>query len=96
MFLRLTYLHFSPANAGNAKEIYMTEIASVIRNQKGNKEVLFLESTEDNEEFISYSLWENESDIKEFEASPDYLKAINRVKELVSRAPVQKYFRVNR
>ena len=74
----------------------MAEIASVIRNQKGNKEVLFLESAENSEEFISYSLWENESDIKEFEASPDYVKAINRVKEFVSKAPVQKYFKVNK
>ena len=96
MFLRLTYLHFSPENAGKEKEVYMAEIASVIRNQKGNKEVLFLESAENSEEFISYSLWENESDIKEFEASPDYVKAINRVKEFVSKAPVQKYFKVNK
>lgn len=96
MFLRLTYLNFSPENTGKAKEVYMAEIASVIRKQKGSKEVLFLESTENSEEFISYTLWENESDIKEFEASPDYVKAINRVKELVSKAPVQKYFKGNR
>ena len=96
MFLRLTYLYFSPENAGKAKDVYMTEIASVIRNQKGNKEVLFLESAENSEEFISYSLWENESDIKAFEASPDYVKAINRVKEFASKAPVQKYYKVNR
>ena len=94
MFLRLTYLHFSPENTGKAKEAYMTEIASVIRNQKGNKEVLFLESADNSGEFISYSLWENESDIKEFEASADYVKAINRVKEFVSKAPEQKYFKV--
>jgi hypothetical protein len=41
-------------------------------------------------------LWENESDIKEFEASADYVKAINRVKELLSQAPVQKYYKVHR
>ena len=96
MFLRLTYLYFSPENVEKAKEAYMAEVASVIRNQKGSKEVLFLESTENSEEFISYSLWEDESDLKEFEASPDYIKAINRVKEFVSKTPVQKYFKVNR
>ena len=96
MFLRLTYLHFSPENTEKAKDVYMTEVALIIGNQKGNKEVLFLESAENNGEFISYSLWENESDLKEFEASSDYVKAINRVREFVSKAPVQKYYKVNR
>ncbi len=96
MFLRLTYLHFSSENRGKAKEVYMAEVAPVIRNQKGNKEVLFLEPVENGEEFISYSLWENEEDMEEFESSPDYVKAIGRIKELVSKAPVQKYFKVSK
>ena len=96
MYLRLTHLHFSPENVEKAKEVYISEIASAIRTQKGNKDVLFLESVENSGEFISYSLWENESDIREFEASNEYVKVINRVKEFVSKAPVQKYFKVSR
>ena len=72
MFLRFTYLSFQRENAAKAKEIYMTEVAPVIRKQKGNKQVLLLEPAEGSDEFISFSLWEAESDIKAFEAGVEF------------------------
>jgi hypothetical protein len=35
---------------------------------------------------------EEESDIKEFEASADYAPVIARIKEMVSKPPLQKYY----
>ena len=95
MFLRLTYLYFSSEKSAAAKDIYMTEIAPAIRNQKGNKQVLLLEPADGSDEFISYSLWENESDIRKFEANPDYPAIIGRIKEMASKPPLQKYYLVS-
>jgi len=94
MFARFTYLYFSPEKLAEAKSIYETEIAPVISKQKGNKQALLLEPADDSNEYISYSLWEDESDLKEFEASSDYPPVIARVKEIVSKPPVQKYYHV--
>ncbi len=95
MFLRFTYLSFPPEKTDKAKEIYMTEVAPVIRKQKGNRQVLLLEPAEGSEEFISFSLWEAESDIKAFEEGTEYPAVIGRIKEIVSKPPVQKYYLVN-
>ncbi|MEP6949178.1 MAG: antibiotic biosynthesis monooxygenase [Ginsengibacter sp.] len=95
MFLRFTYIYFPSEKRAEAKDIYMTEILPVIRMQKGNKQVLLPEPADGNDEFISYSLWEDESDIKKFEASTDYVAVIDRVKEIVSKPPLQKYYLVN-
>ena len=73
----------------------MTEVAPVIRMQKGNKQVLLLEPAEGSDEFISFSLWESEADIKAFESSAEYPAVIGRLKEIVSKPPVQKYYLVN-
>ena len=95
MYLRFTYLYFSPEKATEAKTTYMNEVAPVIRKQKGNKQVLLLEPAEGSDEFISFSLWESEADIKAFEESAAYPAVIGKVKEMSSKPPVQKYYLVN-
>ena len=95
MFLRFTHLYFPPEKLAEAREIYMTEVLPVIRRQKGNKQVFLLEPVDGNDEFISHSLWDDESDIKRFEASTEYIAAIGRIKEIVSKPPLQKYYLVN-
>lgn len=92
MFVRFTYLYFTADKRADAKAVYNSEIAPVIRKQKGNKQVLLLEAPGDSQEFISYSLWEDEADVKAFEASADYAPVIARIKEMVSEPPVQKYY----
>lgn len=94
MFVRFTYLYFQADRRQEAISIYNGEIAPVIRGQKGNKQVSLLEAP-DGSEFISYSLWEEEADVKAFEKSDEYLPVIARIKELVSQPPVQKYYHVN-
>jgi len=95
MFVRFTYLYFAEEKMAEARSIYLTEVVTVISKQKGNKQVFLLEPADGSNEFISYSLWEDESDVKAFEASDDYLPAISRVKEFVSKPPLQKYYHVN-
>ncbi len=95
MFLRFTYLYFSPEKAAAAKEVYLKEVAPAIRKQKGSKQVLLLEPAEGSDEFISSSLWESEADIKAFETSAAYPAIIGRIKEMTSKQPVQKYYLVN-
>lgn len=95
MFLRFTYLYFSPEKLAEAKDIYITETAPAIRRQKGNKEVLLLEPADGSDEFISYSLWENESDVRNFETGSEYPAIIDRIRKMVSKPPVQKYYVAN-
>lgn len=95
MFLRFTYLYFKTEKLAEAKDIYLNEIAPAISKQKGNKQVLLLEPADGSNEFISYSIWEEESDLKEFESSTEYPPVIARIKEMVSKPPIQKYYFVN-
>ncbi len=94
MFARFTYLYINEDKQPEAKAVYNSEIAPVIRKHKGNKQMLLLEAPGGSNEFISYSLWEEEN-IKAFEASDDYPPVIARIKELVFQPPVQKYCLVN-
>ena len=95
MFLRFTYLYVTPQNAEEVARIYLNEIAPEIRKQKGSKEVLLLQSTDHHDELITSTLWESEEDIKNFEAGSDHPNVMGRVKEIVSKPPTQKYFRVS-
>lgn len=96
MFLRFTHLFFATENIIDSKKIYMEEIAPVIREQQGNLEVSLLEATDGSNEFISSSLWQDEAALHAFEAGAVYQKVISRVKEIIVKPPVQKYYKVNR
>ncbi len=96
MFVRLTYLNFSPDNKEAAVEIYNKEIALGIRRQQGNKDASLLEPLTEGDEYISSSLWEDRSDLDRFEASDVYKELIGRISQLVDKKPYQKYYKVSR
>ena len=93
MNIRFTHLTFSPEKVDEAKKVYTTEIAPVIRSYQGNKDVLFLEPEAVGEPFISCTVWETAEDLKAFESSAEYGKVISKIKELAQRVE-QKYYGV--
>ncbi len=93
MFIRFTNLTIPAERVSEAKAVYTSEIAAVIRKQKGNQGALLLEPEENGDEFISLTLWQNEDDIKAFEATEVYKKVLGRIKEFATKAQ-QKYYKV--
>ena len=94
MFVRMTHLQFPAETAAAAKEIYLNEIAPVIKSQPGNIDTFLLEPADEDGEYISYSQWESEADLKAFEADAVYAPVIGKIKSVVSKPPVQKYYAV--
>ncbi len=94
MFVRFTNLTIPAEKIEEAKEVYNSEIATAIRKQKGNKAALLLEPEESGVDFISLTLWENEEDIKSFEASEEYKKVLSRIKVFATKAQ-PKYYNVS-
>ena len=93
MKVRFTHLTFSPEKAAEAKRVYTTEIAPVIRSHPGNKDAMFLEPEADGQPYISCTVWENEQDLKAFEGSAEYVEVIGKIRELAEKVE-QKYYAV--
>lgn len=91
MKVRFTYLRFPADKVEEAKQVYHTEIAPVIRGYQGNKDVLFLQAESDQHQFISCSMWESANDLKAFEESQEYRQVIGRIKALAEKAEQQYY-----
>ena len=92
----MTYLAFSAEDRSQSAEAYRKEVAPVIRAQKGNKDASLLEPADGGDEYISSTLWEDEAALKSFEASAAYSDLIARIKQMVSKPPQQKYYKVSR
>ena len=91
MKVRFTYLRFPADKVEEAKRVYNTEIAPVIRGYQGNKDVMFLQAENDQEQFISCSIWESEKDLKAFEESQAYGQVMGRIRALAETAEQQYY-----
>ena len=92
MFVRLTYFSLTPERVDEIKKVYHEEVAEVIRQQPGIKNVMLLEPVQHSDEFISCSVWENESYVKAFESSDAYPSALGKIKAAATTSPYQKYY----
>ena len=92
MYVRLTYLSFLPGNADEAKKIYNEELAPVVRKQKGNIECRMLEPTDQEDDYISMTTWDNKEDADAYQTSGVYKRLVDRVKDMVSKPPVLKVY----
>lgn len=95
MFVRLTYFSLEPEKIEEMKKVYYDEVAPVIRQQPGIKDVMLLDPVQKSDDFISCSIWESESDIKAFESSEAYPSAIGKIKAAAAKAPSQKYYNID-
>jgi hypothetical protein len=53
MYVRLTYLNFLPGKADEAKKIYNSELAPIVKQQKGNLDCRLLEPVDRADDYIS-------------------------------------------
>ena len=92
MHVRLTFLSILPENKDELKRIYTEEVVPIVRQQKGNLNVMLLEPTNTAENYISLTEWESKSDGDAYEASGTYRKLVDKVKDLVNRQPELKTY----
>jgi len=92
MYVRLTYLNFLPGKAEEAKKIYNTELAPVVKQQKGNLDCRLLEPTDKANDYISMTTWESKEQADAYQASGVYSQLVNRVKEFYTKDPVLRMY----
>ena len=92
MYVRLTFLNFLPGKADEAKRIYNTELAPVVKQQKGNLDCRLLEPAEKTNDYISMTTWESKEQADAYQASGVYSQLVNRVKELYAKDPVLRVY----
>ena len=92
MLVRLTYINFSPENRDEIKKIYKEEIVPVVRQQKGNLNIMLLEPVNEGDDYISVTHWESNEDAAAYEASGKYRELVEKVKHWYTKKPVLKVF----
>ncbi len=92
MYVRLTYLNFLPGKAEEAKKIYNTELAPVVKQQKGNLDCRLLEPTDKANDYISMTTWESKEQADAYQSSGVYSQLVNRVKEFYTKDPVLRVY----
>lgn len=92
MIVRLTYLSFMPENLVQAKSIYHDEVMPAVRKQKGNIDCKLLTPINENDEYISMTIWETKADADAYESSGLYRELVNKVKKDFSKPAVLKVY----
>ncbi|MBD0276651.1 MAG: antibiotic biosynthesis monooxygenase [Flavisolibacter sp.] len=92
MHVRLTFLSFLPEYKEEVKRIYLEEVVPVVRQQKGNLNVMLLEPTNMTDSYISITEWENKADGDAYESSGTYRNLVDKVKEHIARQPELKTY----
>ena len=92
MFVRLTFIKFSPEALNEAKRIYKQEVIPAVRKQKGNVNIRLLEPTELSDDFISVTEWESKADAEAYDASGLYKQLVSRLKDHFTKPAVLKTY----
>lgn len=92
MYVRLTFTVSLPDKIEEAKKLFYEEIAPVVKQQKGNIDVMLLRSADDPNESISFSSWEIQSDASEYEASGLYKELVDKARHTFAKPPVLKTY----
>lgn len=95
MFVRLTYIDFSPEHSDTIKRMFNDEIIPVVKAQKGNIGIWFLEPTDSADEYISLTEWETRADADAYESSGVYRELVDKLKGMYKSKPVLKTYNVS-
>jgi len=92
MYVRLTYLNFLPGKIEQAKKIYYDELVPVVKKQKGNLDCRLLEPVDQNDDYVSMTVWDNQEDADAYQSGGVYKQLVDRVKDAFSKPPVLKVY----
>ena len=93
MFVRLTFVKFSPQTLEQAKRVFVQEVITAVRKQKGNINIRLLEPTELSDDFISLTEWKTQADAEAYEHSGLYKELVGHLKEYFIKEAVLKTYR---
>jgi len=92
MYVRLTFLNFLPGKADEAKNVYINDLAPVVKQQKGNLDCRLLEPVAKGDDYISMTVWDSKDDADAYHASGIYQQLVDRVRSSFSKEPVLKVY----
>jgi heme-degrading monooxygenase HmoA len=95
MFVRLTHLQILPEHEKEATKIYNEQVVPVVKQQKGNVDIMLLHPETETGDHISLTSWERKEDADAYEQSGKYQELVSMVKHTFSKAPTLVSYTVN-
>jgi heme-degrading monooxygenase HmoA len=92
MIVRLTYLQFLPGTLAESKRFYNEVAIPTVRKQKGNLDCRLLEPTDEKDDFISMTVWDNQEDADAYESTGVYKSLVDQVRGNLAKPPVLKVY----
>ncbi|MBM3470262.1 MAG: hypothetical protein FJX73_05665 [Armatimonadetes bacterium] len=94
MFARAVNIQFQAGKVDEASRIVNESIVPVMKEQKGFKGQ-FLLTQSDTGKAISVNLWESETDLAAFEASPLYRELLGKLAGVLAGPPASERYEVS-
>lgn len=94
MYLRLTSFKIVPEKIKEAKLVFKNEVMPVVRQQKGNINILLLEPADLSDDYISMTQWETKADADIYQSSGVYQQLVRTLDGLLTKQPVLKVYTV--
>ena len=96
MWVRITYGKIQPDKMDEFRKIYNEKIIPVVKKQKGNVDVYWMESTEEEGEGLSLTSWDNKENGETYESSGTYQEMVDKVKHTFAAPPTMKSYEVKK
>jgi heme-degrading monooxygenase HmoA len=92
MFVRLVYAQTDKRD--ELREWYETVDIPTVKDQKGLRALMFLESVDNPQEVASLTIWENQEAADEYENNGPYKELVNKVTPMFTQEPTLKSYKV--
>ena len=96
MWVRLVIGKIIPGKLDELRKIYYEDIAPVVKAEKGNIDLFLLEPVDAEDDIISYTAWESQSDGDAYEGSGTYAKMVEKVKHTLAEQLMVKSYEVKK
>jgi heme-degrading monooxygenase HmoA len=96
MFARQVTLKLQSNKIQDARRVFNEQIAPELRKQPGNTEVYLLEPKTTNDEYISVSIWKNESDAEKYEKSGKFEELSGKIRPYMTGTLNVKRYEIQR
>ncbi len=85
MFVRIVSAKIHKSKLEEFKKLYTEELIPELKSVKGCRYVYLIESTNEEDEFISLTIWDDKEAAENYEASGKYSELVNKVKHTFSQ-----------
>jgi heme-degrading monooxygenase HmoA len=93
-WVRLTYLKIQPEKVEELKKIYHEAIIPTVKAQWGNVDVFLLEPVEEEDEYLSFTVWDSQADAEIYETSGVYGEQLDKIKHTFAGPTVLKAYEI--